>query len=107
MVVRPSGIDQVIIIPEMLSLAIENILNIHKLNRILVSNCDGIFFFFIRCFPYLNFKCYPLSSFPPPKPHYPISTPPAHQPTHFRFTVLAFLYTGALILHRTKGLSSH
>jgi hypothetical protein len=32
---------------------------------------------------------------------------PAHQLTHSRSPVLAFPYTGALSLHRTKGLSSH
>jgi hypothetical protein len=43
----------------------------------------------------------------PPKTPYPISLPPAHQPTHSYFPVLAFSYTGALSLYRTKGLSSH
>ena len=37
----------------------------------------------------------------------PLSPPPAHQPTYSYFLVLAFPYTGALSLLRTKGLSSH
>jgi hypothetical protein len=39
----------------------------------------------------------------------PLSSPPnpAHQPTHSCFLALAFPYTGAQNLHRTKGLSSH
>ena len=43
----------------------------------------------------------------PLKIPYPISLPPVHQPTHFHFLVLAFPYTGALSLHKTKGFSSH
>ena len=31
----------------------------------------------------------------------------SHQPIHSRLTTPAFLYTGASILHRTKGLPSH
>ena len=30
-----------------------------------------------------------------------------HPPTHSCLTALAFLYTGASSLHRTKGLPSH
>ena len=41
------------------------------------------------------------------KAPYPLSSPPAHQPTHSHFLVLAFPYTGTLNLHRTKGLPSH
>ena len=56
-----------------------------------------------------------LSPFPvsPPETPYPILPPPAsmrvlpHPPTHFCLPILAFPYTGALSLHRTKGLSSH
>jgi hypothetical protein len=43
----------------------------------------------------------------PLKTPYPISSPHAHQPTHSHFSVLAFLYSGALSLYRTKDLSSH
>ena len=43
----------------------------------------------------------------PPKTSYPLSPPPAHQPTHFCFPVLAFSYTGASSLLRIKGFSSH
>ena len=43
----------------------------------------------------------------PPKIPYPIPSSPAHQPTYSCFPVLAFTYTGALSLPRTKGLSSH
>ena len=47
----------------------------------------------------------PFLVFPPENPH-PISPPPpAQQPTHSCFPVLAFPYTGALMLLRTKGLS--
>jgi hypothetical protein len=64
-------------------------------------------FIFIRYFLYLHFKFYPLSSFPFQKPPYPIPPPPVHEPTYSRLPVLAFPYTGASSLHRTKGLSSH
>ena len=43
----------------------------------------------------------------PPKTPYLILPPPAHPPTHSCFPVLAFPYTGAQSLHRTKGLSSN
>jgi hypothetical protein len=43
----------------------------------------------------------------PLKTPYPISPPPAHQPTHIYFLALAIPYTGAYNLHRTKGHSSH
>jgi hypothetical protein len=54
-----------------------------------------------------------LSPFPisPLQTPYPISPPPAsmrmlpHSPTHSLIPVLAFSYTGASSLHRTKGLS--
>ena len=42
---------------------------------------------------------------PPAKTFYPLPTSPAYQPTHSSFLVLAFPYTGALSLHRTKGLT--
>jgi hypothetical protein len=44
----------------------------------------------------------------PLKTTYPIHPPPAHPPTHpLLLPSLAFLYTVAKNLHRTKGLSSH
>ena len=43
----------------------------------------------------------------PSKALYPLPTLPVHHPTHSFFLVLAFLYIGLLILHRTKGLSSY
>jgi hypothetical protein len=68
------------------------------------------FIFFIRYFLYLHFKSYPLSwgnnNVFPLKTPYPMSPPPAHPPTHSHFPVLAFPYTGASGLRRTKGLSS-
>ena len=45
----------------------------------------------------------------PPKTPYSITSFPlrTNTPTHSHFPVLAFPYTGALSLHRIKGLSSH
>jgi hypothetical protein len=43
----------------------------------------------------------------PSKAPYPLPTLPVHHPTHSFLLVLAFPYIGLLILHRTKGLSSH
>jgi hypothetical protein len=43
----------------------------------------------------------------PLKTPYPVTSAPAHQPTHSHFLALAFPYTGAYHLHRTMGLSSH
>ena len=49
----------------------------------------------------------------PPQTPYPISPPPApmrvlsHPLTHSHLTALAYPYTRAFILHRTKGLPSH
>ena len=63
--------------------------------------------FFIRYFLYLHFKYYPHSWFPLWEAPPPSSPSPAHQSTHSCFLVLAFYYTGASSLHRTKGLSSH
>jgi hypothetical protein len=48
----------------------------------------------------------PLSHSPLPC-FYEGSPPPTAQPMHFYLTALAFLYTGASSLHRTKGLPSH
>jgi hypothetical protein len=42
-----------------------------------------------------------------PQNPYPIPSPPAHQPTHSHFPVLAFSYSGAPSLLRSKSLSSH
>jgi hypothetical protein len=38
---------------------------------------------------------------------YPLPSTPAHQPTDSHFLALAFPYTGAERLHRSKGFSSH
>jgi hypothetical protein len=58
----------------------------------------------IGYFLYLHFNCYPLSQFslckPPSHPSSSYFYEGAHSPA------LAFPYTGALSLHRTKGLSS-
>jgi hypothetical protein len=56
---------------------------------------------------YLHFKCYPFPSFlsdNPPIPSIPIPCSPTHP---LLLLALAFPNTGALSLHRTKGLSSH
>jgi hypothetical protein len=82
---------------------------------------SSTFSFFIGYFLYLHFKCYPLSLFGPPprKPAIPSSLPlllwkcsptllPTSPPTHpLPLPALSFPYTGALSLHRTKGLSSY
>ena len=53
---------------------------------------------------------FPISS---PETPYPITPPPAsmgvlpNPPNHYCLPTMAFLYTGASSLHRTKGLSSH
>jgi hypothetical protein len=57
--------------------------------------------FFIYISNVIPFPCFPFEA------PYPIISPPVHQPTHSAFSVLAFPYTGALSLHRTKGLSFH
>jgi hypothetical protein len=41
------------------------------------------------------------------KTPYPVPPPPSYQPTHSHFLVLAFPYTGASSLLRTKDLSYH
>jgi hypothetical protein len=64
-------------------------------------------FFFIRYFLYLYFKCNVNFLVSLLKISYPIPPPPAQQSTLSHFPVLAFPYTGASSLHRTKGLSSH
>jgi hypothetical protein len=68
---------------------------------------NRIFYLFI--FPSLSL--FPLHK-PPLQTPYPILPSPcffegAPLPTHFYLPTLAFPYTGALSLHRTKGLSSH
>jgi hypothetical protein len=64
------------------------------------------FFFKVRYFLHLHFKCYPLSQFPLWKS--PIPSPcPASQPTHSCFLALAVSCTGAYNLRKTKSLSSH
>ena len=45
--------------------------------------------------------------FSPLKAPYPVPSTPAHQPIHSCFPVLAFPYTEASSLHRTKGFSSN
>jgi hypothetical protein len=56
---------------------------------------------FIRYFLHLHFKCYPQSPLYPPPPR------PVPQPTHSHFLALAFPYTGAYDLRKTKGLYHH
>jgi hypothetical protein len=65
--------------------------------------------FTIVYFLYIHFNCYSISGLPLLKTpsHFPLSTPVAHQPTHSSLLAQAFTHTGALNLHRTKGLSSH
>ena len=59
----------------------------------------GIFFIYsLNIIPFLGFS----SENPLSQP-----LPPAHQSTQSCFPVLAFPYTGASSLHRTKGLFSH
>lgn len=61
----------------------------------------------------LHFKCYPLSLVSPLKTAYPLPHPPASMrvppppPTSFCLPALAFPYTEAWSLHRTKGLFSY
>jgi hypothetical protein len=72
-------------------------LNMHfsRFPTLLSSVCFSfIFYFFIRYFLYLYFKCYTLSLFPFQPPHPTQPPPPAHQSTHSCFLVLAFPYTG-------------
>jgi hypothetical protein len=85
-------------------------------------NKDSVFrnilskYVFIGYFLYLDFICYSLSRFspspPPPKkkPSHPLLLlrgVPLHSYTHCCLPALAFPYTGASNLPRTKGLSSH
>jgi hypothetical protein len=55
----------------------------------------SLFFFFIRYFLYLHFKCYPHSFFPPENPVSPSPTPCSPTDLH-PFPVLIFPHTGAL-----------
>jgi hypothetical protein len=54
--------------------------------------------FFVYISNIIPFPGFPLENpiFPPPSP--------SHQPIHSYFLALAFPYTGAFSLHRTKGL---
>ena len=70
------------------------------------------FFFFYWIFYLYTFQILSSLTVPPPETPYTIPPPPASirvlpQPTHSCLPALAFPYTGALSLHRTKGLSSH
>jgi hypothetical protein len=78
---------------------------VHVLNS---PHCLLLFFFDFLLhivFIYIS-NVTPFSGFPSENP---LSQPfpPAHQPTHACFLVLAFPYTETLSLLRTKGLSSH
>jgi hypothetical protein len=89
------------------------------LNNLVQKLCvtDFSSYFFFKCIFknwifYLHFKCYPLSWFPlrnaPSQPHPPASMRVlTHPPTNSLLTALAFPYTGASRLHRTKDLPSH
>ena len=73
-----------------------------------------VFFFsnsFFIGFLYLHFKCYPFSQSPPQTlshPHLPASMRMfPHPPTQSHLPALAFPFSRASSLHRTKGLSSH
>jgi hypothetical protein len=65
-------------------------------------------------FLYLHFECYHLSWFPAPETPYPIPSSPAsmrvfpHPPPPPLLPIHPPIpFTGALSLHRTKGLFSH
>ena len=63
----------------------------------------------VRYYIYIFFFIYfsnviPFPGFPSENP---VSPRPAHQPTDSHFLALAFPYTGASSLHRTKGLFLH
>ena len=70
------------------------------------GNSNDIFYW-IFCFIYIS-SVIPFPSFPPGSP---LSHPPSlcsrTYTTHFHLPTLAFPYTGALSLLRTKGLFSH
>jgi hypothetical protein len=64
---------------------------------------------FIGYFLYLHFKCYPFFRTPHQKPHIPSPSPCFYESPstpHTGIPSLAFPYTGAWNLPRTKGLSS-
>ena len=80
--------------------------------------CQPFFFFFLIIWFLLDFAFIYISTVIPfpvhlPQTPYPIHLTPAsmrvlpHAPTHSHLTVLAFPYTGASSLHRTKGIPSH
>jgi hypothetical protein len=73
----------------LISMQKENIFNINFL-------LDIVFIYISNVIPFPGFPSENL-----------ISPPCAHQPTHSHFLALAFPYSGALNLHRIKGLSSH
>ena len=68
-------------------------------------------FFFIGYFIYLHFKCYPLSLLPSRNLLFHLPSlcfyEDAPHPAHSFFPTLAFAYTGASGLPRTKDFSSH
>ena len=66
----------------------------------------SVYVFLIRYFLYLHFNCCALSWVPFQKLPISFLLPTTHQPTHFYFPVLAFPYTGASNLLRTKALFS-
>jgi hypothetical protein len=73
---------------------------------------DSLSFFLIGYFICLHFKRYPLSWFPLCKSPIPSSLMLllwgcSHPCTYSSLIALAFLYTGASSLHRTKGLPYH
>jgi hypothetical protein len=58
---------------------------------------EDFFYFFIRYFLYLHFKCYPES------PLYPSPALLPYPPTHSHILALAFPCTGANKVCKTKG----
>jgi hypothetical protein len=64
-----------------------------------------LFYFLLDIFLIYISNVIPFPGFPTPNP-YPFPFSPAHQPTHSQLPALAFPYTGASNLHRTKGFSS-
>jgi hypothetical protein len=65
---------------------------------------SGVLFFFHIFFFLLDIFFIYISTAIPKAPY---TLPPVPQPTHSRFLALAFPYTGAYDLCKTKGLSSH
>jgi hypothetical protein len=81
---------------------------------ILISSFLDFLFWIFSLFTFQMLSPFQIS---PPEPSYPILPPPAskrvfphpptHPPTHSCLHFLAFPYTRASNLHRTKGLFSH